>query len=162
MRVLVPIWHRLAFLLRLRRAQFDREIAEEIEFHKLLKLEENRRIHPAAQSAVELTRKQMGNITFAKEECRDMWSFTMLERLLQDLRYAIRIFKKTPVFTAVAVVSLAVGIGGNAAMFSLVNTLLVRPLPYSEPDRLVRITWIIHVRRSRFFNRTAARWTSPQ
>ncbi len=71
-----------------------------------------------------------------------MWSFMTLERLLQDLRYAARMFGRTPVFTSVAVLSLAFGIGGNAAMFSLVNTLLVRPLPYSEPDRLVRITGI--------------------
>ncbi|MDQ2774369.1 MAG: hypothetical protein M3Y57_05495, partial [Acidobacteriota bacterium] len=65
-----------------------------------------------------------------------------LERLLQDLRYTGRMFGRTPVFTGVAALSLALGIGGNAAMFSIVNTLLVRPLPYSEPDRLVRITGI--------------------
>jgi predicted permease len=65
-----------------------------------------------------------------------------LERFVQDLRYAFRMYGRTPAFTAISVLSLALGIGGNAAMFSLVNTLLVRPLPYSQPDRLVRITGI--------------------
>jgi predicted permease len=71
-----------------------------------------------------------------------MWSFMRLERFLQDLRYAARMFARTPGFTAIAVLSLAVGIGGNAAMFSLVDALLVRPLPYPHPDRLIRITGI--------------------
>ncbi len=140
MRLVARIWRRLVF--RSRRAQLDRDIAEEIEFHKLLKLEENCRTGATAQFAVELSCKQMGNITLAKEEARDMWSFKTLEHLFQDLRYAIRIFKKTPAFTAVAVVSLALGIGSNAAVFSLINALLLRPLPYSQPDRLVRITGI--------------------
>ncbi len=82
----------------------------------------------------------MGNLTLAKEESRDMWSFLALERLCQDLRYAVRMLGKNPGFTAVAAVSLALGIGGNAAVFSLVNTLLIKPLPYFEPNQLARIT----------------------
>jgi putative ABC transport system permease protein len=71
-----------------------------------------------------------------------MWTLSSIERLRQDLTYAARIFSRAPVFTFVAVISLALGIGGNAAMFSLVNALMLRPLPYSAPERLVRITGI--------------------
>jgi predicted permease len=66
----------------------------------------------------------------------------VFERFIQDFRYAFRMYGRTPVFTAISVLSLALGIGGNAAMFSLVNTLLVRPLPYSQPERLVRLTGV--------------------
>ena len=127
-------WRRLRF--RWRRDQFYRELAEEIELHYTLKRGET------PEAAVEVSRKEMGNITLAKEECREMWSFVGLERVWQDLRYAGRMFRRTPVFTSIAVASLALGIGGNAAMFSLVNALLVRPLPYIAPERLLRVTGI--------------------
>jgi putative ABC transport system permease protein len=133
-------WRRLAF--RWRRTQLDRELAEEIESHRLLKEAENSRAGLAPQAARELSNRQMGNIEMAKEDCRDMWSFLKLERLIHDLRFAARLFGRNPGFTAIAVLSLAIGIGGNAAMFTLVDKLLVRPLPYFEPDRLVRITGI--------------------
>lgn len=138
--LLVRVWHRLVF--RWRRGELDRDLAEEIEFHRSLHQTVNRRAGLTPEAALDLSHRQMGNLTLASEECRDMWSFMGLEKFLQDLRYAARMFARTPGFTAIAVLSLAVGTGGNAAMFSLVDMLLVRPLPYPQPDRLVRITGI--------------------
>lgn len=71
-----------------------------------------------------------------------MWTFPWFEHLLQDICYAARMFRRIPGFTAIAVISLALGIGGNVAMFTLVDTLLIRPLPFANPSRLVRITGI--------------------
>lgn len=136
----IRIWHRLAFCWR--RTQLYHDLDEELELHRSLKQHENERLGLPPEASAQMTAKQMGNVTLAKEESRDMWSFLSVERLIQDLRYAARMFRRTPAFASIAILSLALGIGGNAAMFSLVNTLLIRPLPYFEPDRLIRITGV--------------------
>lgn len=69
-----------------------------------------------------------------------MWGFVWADNMLRDVRYALRIFKRTPVFASIAILSLALGIAGNTAIFSIINTLLIKPLPFHEPGRLVRIT----------------------
>lgn len=129
-------------LFRWRRSRLENELAEELEFHRALKEDEKRRAGLGVETAAELSRRQMGNMTVAREESRELWSFVAVERLVHDLRHALRMFWRNPGFTALATISLALGIGGSAAVFSLLNALLIQPLPYFEPTRLLRITGV--------------------
>src|ERR671923_1227866 len=128
-------WNRLLTLLRPGRRA--RDIDDEIAFHLAMRQAEHERDGLAPEIARRTAARQFGNVTALKEQTRDMWMFPSFESVVQDLRYALRTLRRAPGFALVAVLVLAIGIGATTAMFSLVDTMLVRGLPYPQADRLV-------------------------
>lgn len=127
-------------LLQFARRRLARELAEEMEAHAELKRSEHLRAGLPLADAAQQARRDMGNITLAVEQSNDVRTFSFLENSMQDLRHAFRLLRTNPGFTLAAILSLALAIGGNAAVFSVLNALLIKPLPFGNPDRLVRIT----------------------
>src|SRR5262245_22629274 len=105
-------------------------------FHLEMKVEENLAAGTSPDEARYAARRQFGNQTLLREVSRDMWSFRSLETLAQDLRYSLRIMVRNPGFTAVAVLTLTLGIGACTAVFSVVYAAMLRQLPYRDPSQL--------------------------
>ncbi|HTQ56129.1 MAG TPA: ABC transporter permease [Bryobacteraceae bacterium] len=122
-----------------RQKRRDDELDEEIAHDLMLDTEERVQAGAPREGAARASRCDFGNVLSAKEAARGAWVNTWLETIGQDLRYAFRMMRKSPGFTLVAVVSLALGIGVNATMFSLADALLFRPLSVAHPGDVVTI-----------------------
>jgi predicted permease len=119
-----------------REEKLDRELRDHLELDAEAKMNRGLDAEQARYSA----QRDFGNTTLVREVTREMWAWSALERFIQDLRFGLRTVRRNPGFTAVAILTLALGIGANAAMFSITDTVLLRPLPYPDADRLISIS----------------------
>jgi putative ABC transport system permease protein len=121
------LWRRLLFLFH--RNRFESDLEEEMRFHLEMK----------GAGASSAARRQFGNATHWREESRDAWGWGPIERAWQDVRFAAHMLRKNAALTTLALLTLGIGIGANTLIFTVVHAVILSPLPYIEPDRLVRI-----------------------
>jgi putative ABC transport system permease protein len=120
----------------------DRDLAEEIEAHLRMAADERMARGESRAAAESAARREFGNPTHVMEVTREQRRGVWLERLLQDVRYGIRSLRRTPAFTVTALLTLALAIGANSAVFSVVRGVLLRPLPFPEPERLFLVSYL--------------------
>ncbi|MGO8792322.1 MAG: ADOP family duplicated permease [Terriglobia bacterium] len=132
------LFRRLRALFR--KEEFDHQLADEMAFHLAKQIEQSLAAGMAPEEARYAALRRFGGVEQVKEQCRDARRLNRLENFLHDVRYGVRQLRRDPGFAAVAVLTLVLGIGANTAIFSVVDAVLIRPLPYRDAGRLVYIS----------------------
>ena len=135
MRTLLVWFRRLRGMLD--RDRRERDMHEEIEAHLLMHIDDNRRAGMSLEEARRVALVKLGGIEQVREQYRDGSGLPAIEDVLKDIRFALRMMRRSPGFSLVVLLTLAIGIGANTVMFSVVNTLLLKSLPYADPQRLM-------------------------